>query len=689
MFISFHRLALALAAAALPLTAQGRLRIQCPDTILAAGASTPCEALLDEDSPAGVVWSLGEHPGTITADGRYTAPALEASRLVRVRADLPSGAWAEAELLVLRDDPALGHLWRVMADLGEDALRQGFAGGGLPFLDPATGRRDREARVVVDGEEGAVLTRILGCGLAIRLAWAPELAAAEALQLAWQEGAFWVRRVVTGQTCEDLCLREGSRMGLLEALDAVDHRQDRWTSRIRRMHLRARGLVPHTAGAQDGAAPALRAPAGLASLPAGALAVADEAGHQVLRVEGSGRLRALAGAAGEAGFRDGAGAEARFRLPTFLASEARRPREGTPGLLVADTGNHAIRRIGLDGQVRTLAGDGVPGRVDADRGPEARFCAPQGLAQDPDGNWYVADAGNHAIRRIDPAGRVSTLAGSLEPGDRDGAGAQASFTALRGLAWWRGLLYAVDGHAIRTVTVDGEVRTVLGRVAEAGQTRHPRSEGPALARPWGLAVVESGLLVTEEGGHAVHRLRRNPLLPARHELIPLAGDAAAPDLRWGLLRAGRPWPLTEAYAALPAPRGVAGDGDDGAFVATGGGIARLSACEAPPAGPLIFLEPEVADRPEPATQGRPFHLMLPDGGPDLLPEDPVHRWILEVADAAGTVLRGPETLAPDPGRGLVFSHTFADPGAHEVRVTAVTVGGFSVSLALPVLVAAH
>ena len=102
-------------------------------------------------------------------------------------------------------------------------------------------------------------------------------------------------------------------------------------------------------------------------------------------------------------------------------------------IYVADAGDaNAIRRIGAQGDVTTLASR-TEGFVDG-TGAGARFNTPSGVAVDDTGVVYVADTGNHAIRRVDPAGRVTTVAGDGVAGWRDGPGRLARFNGPIGVA---------------------------------------------------------------------------------------------------------------------------------------------------------------------------------------------------------------------------------------------------------------
>ena len=144
----------------------------------------------------------------------------------------------------------------------------------------------------------------------------------------------------------------------------------------------------------------------------------------VLAVDGARHV--LAG--GEEGFRDGAGAQAAFNTPSGIALD----RHGN--LYVADTGNHAIRKITTNGTVTTLAGSGIAGSADG-KGALAQFNGPVGVAVDAEGVVYVADTYNDRIRRIAPDGTVSTLAGGSAPGFMDGQGGRG---LVRYADWHRG-----------------------------------------------------------------------------------------------------------------------------------------------------------------------------------------------------------------------------------------------------------
>src|ERR1019366_703568 len=179
----------------------------------------------------------------------------------------------------------------------------------------------------------------------------------------------------------------------------------------------------------------------------------------------------LAGLAGSSGSADGTGSTARFYVPIGVAVD------GAGNLFVADSSNHTIRKVTPTGVVTTLAGSaGNPGSADG-TGSAAQFSMPEGVAVDGVGNVFVADSGNHTIRKVTPAGVVTTLAGSaVNSGSTDGTGSDARFYICWGVAVdGAGNVFVADSgnNAIRKVTPEGVVTTLAGNTSLLDQWGHP------------------------------------------------------------------------------------------------------------------------------------------------------------------------------------------------------------------------
>lgn len=287
-------------------------------------------------------------------------------------------------------------------------------------------------------------------------------------------------------------------------------------NRIR--YLDIHGQLQTVAGSSEGYAdgPAAQArlhtPSGIALAADGALYIADTGNHAV-RVLRDGAVSTLAGN-GQPGDGDGPAAQARFDAPMAVAV-------ATDGrVYVADTFNDRIAVIGADGQVRTLAGGGGPGRVDG-QGTDARFDTPTGLAIDGHGVLWVADLGNDAIRRVYPDGRVDTVVG----GEAERQLWQPQTLAITA----DGVLYIGERLTGRVVqrSVQGHLSTVFG-------------SDPAnrLSRPAGLALTpEGGLLVSDAGGMRLHWLRTQPAGEAS------VSGAIGPDPARALPATAGRWPL--------------------------------------------------------------------------------------------------------------------------------------------------
>jgi DNA-binding beta-propeller fold protein YncE len=238
-------------------------------------------------------------------------------------------------------------------------------------------------------------------------------------------------------------------------------------------------------------------PHGVAVDPAGAsLYIADSANHRVRKVDlGSGVITTAAGGA-SSGF-GGDGGQATAALLQAPKAVYAAP---SGDLYIADSGNERVRRVDRSGIITTIAGTGVTG-FSGDGGPAttAQFDGPRSVAGDPAGNLYVADDNNHRIRRIDPSGVITTVAGTGTAGfSGDGGPAlSAQLDHPRGVAVdGRGAVFIADSMSARIRMVDpaGAIATVAG----CGRQGYGGDGGPAtvarLFEPRGVAVDGAGRL---------------------------------------------------------------------------------------------------------------------------------------------------------------------------------------------------
>ena len=188
----------------------------------------------------------------------------------------------------------------------------------------------------------------------------------------------------------------------------------------------------------------------------------------------------------DAGYRDGPADQAQFDAPVGVAVD----REGN--IFVADTYNDRIRKISADGLVSTVAGAGLPGLADG-KSDVSLFDTPCGVAVDSQGNIFVADTGNDAIRKITPQGDVSTIAGASQ----DSGAFQSNNTEFDRPV---GIAITHDGFLFVVSQGDGKIHRITpeGEVAEyAGHSSGFRNASGRAARfngPSGITVDGDGNL---------------------------------------------------------------------------------------------------------------------------------------------------------------------------------------------------
>ena len=246
-----------------------------------------------------------------------------------------------------------------------------------------------------------------------------------------------------------------------------------------------------------GAAASFDLPRALAMDAGGNVYVADDRNMLIRKITPAGVVTTLAGS-GTAGSADGVGTAASFTRPESVAVDA-------AGNVYVGDRNYAvaknlIRKITPAGVVSTLAG-GKPGGVDG-TGSEAGFNGPTGLVVDASGNLYVADSESSKIRKVSPAGVVTTFAGFAGDGAADGPIGTASFRHPSGLAVdATGNVYVADteNHTIRKITPAGIVSTLAGTVGVSGSD-NGTGTAAKFYRPVGIVVDASGNIYVTDGG---------------------------------------------------------------------------------------------------------------------------------------------------------------------------------------------
>jgi len=235
----------------------------------------------------------------------------------------------------------------------------------------------------------------------------------------------------------------------------------------------------------DSSSASFSSPLGVAVDANGYVYVAEHDSHLIRKISPQGVVTTLAGG-GSGGYVNGVGTAARFNHPTGVAVDA------SGNVFVSDYYNSVIRKITPAGVVTTFAGSGIRGTSDG-VGANARFYMPVSVAIDISGNLYVTDQFSHLIRKISPAGVVSTIAGNGGPGRVDGVRRSASFNMPSGIAVDAlGNLFVADreNHTIRRITPSGYVSTIAGN----GNIGKTDGSGPAARfyHPQGIAVDASG-----------------------------------------------------------------------------------------------------------------------------------------------------------------------------------------------------
>jgi len=245
----------------------------------------------------------------------------------------------------------------------------------------------------------------------------------------------------------------------------------------------------------------LYTPLGVSVDHAGNILVADTFANRIRLVSNSGLMTTVAGT-GVRGYSDGGGIAATAALagPTSATSD------GLGNLYIADTDNHRIRKVTSDGKITTIAGNQNAAYTgDGGLATAASLNLPQQVVLDRAGNLYFSDRGNHRIRRISPAGVISTFAGNgraLDAGD-GGPAISASLNTPRGLAFdSAGNLYVADAgnRRVRRISPAGVISTFAGGGFRTGAAADSFPALDAqLGTPLGLATGSDGSIFVSDG----------------------------------------------------------------------------------------------------------------------------------------------------------------------------------------------
>ena len=291
----------------------------------------------------------------------------------------------------------------------------------------------------------------------------------------------------------------------------------------------------------------LKIPAGLTFDKKGNLYIADRNNHRIRKVDTRGIITTVAGN-GTAGFSGDGGkaTQAQLNLPSGVAVDDK------GNIYISDRSNNRVRVVDNKGTITTFAGNGGDG-YKGDLGPatQAQLSKPFGLALDNKGNLYIADRENNRVRKVNPQGIITTVAGDggfFFMGD-NGPSYRASIAGPTGVVVDKnGILYIADrnNNRIRSVDTQGMIRTVAGTGQQDYNGESEMARDTNLYLPFGVALDQDGKILIIDRSH--YRIRR--MDPRRGSIETVAGNGVK-------MFAGDGGPATGAK--LSFPHGIAVD----------------------------------------------------------------------------------------------------------------------------------
>lgn len=322
-------------------------------------------------------------------------------------------------------------------------------------------------------------------------------------------------------------------------------------------------------------------PRGVAFDAAGNLYISDRANHRIFKRDLLGEVSTVAGT-GLSGFSGDGGpaTAARLTIPRSVVADA------AGNLYVADTGNHRIRKISANGTISTVAGTGTAGfNGDGGAATSATLSAPAAVVVDAAGNLFISDNGNHRIRKVTPVGTIATVAGNGSPsfGGDGGLATLASLNSPTGIAVTSaGTLYIADfnNHRIRKVAA-GTITTVAGSGTAGFAGDGASATAAFLDGPTAVALDAAGnLFISDLNNNRIRRVDVGGVINtvAGNGPVGFVGDAT--DAAASVLSGPRGLALDilgRLYVADTGNRSVRKISTGGIGTAVGNGSTGLSA----------------------------------------------------------------------------------------------------------------